>query len=132
VAFGAAIGLATAFVFTRKYNLNMVTAPGIAGLFTALIAVSFITDFSFAPLQWFYLSLNGLIILPISFGLIALGPRYIPSAEVAMLMLLETIFGPFLVWLVVAEIPSPNSLMGGAVVVITLVAHSLWRLNKPS
>jgi len=132
VAFGAAMGLATAFVFTRKYNLNMVTAPGIAGLFTALIAVSFIADFSFAPLQWFYLTLNGLIILPISFGLIALGPRYIPSAEVAMLMLLETIFGPFFVWLVVAEAPGPNSLIGGAVVVITLMVHSAWRLRRGS
>lgn len=132
IAFGAVLGLATAFVYTRKYNLNMITAPGISGLFSALFAVFFISDFSFAPLQWFYLTLNGLIVLPISFGLIALGPRYLPSAEVAMLMLLETIIGPFLVWLVVSEVPSSNSMLGGTVVVITLIVHSIWRLRQRS
>jgi drug/metabolite transporter (DMT)-like permease len=130
IAFGAAVGLASAFVFTRKYDRNMVTAPGIAGAFTALIAAFFITDYSFEPMQWAYLSLNGFIILPISFGLIALGPRYITSAEVAMLMMLETIFGPYLVWLAVAEVPSSNSLIGGTVVVLTLIAHSVWRLKR--
>ena len=52
------------------------------------------------------------------------------TVVVAMLMLLETIFAPFLVWLVVAEAPSSNSLIGGTVVVLTLLVYSVWRLKR--
>jgi drug/metabolite transporter (DMT)-like permease len=44
-------------------------------------------------------------------------------------VLLETVLGPLWVWLVIHEAPSALALIGGAVVVATLLVHSLLSLR---
>lgn len=65
----------------------------------------------------------------VAFILLGLGAKYIPSPEVSLLMLLETILGPLWVWLVLSETPSLNALIGGAIVITTLALHSLASLK---
>jgi drug/metabolite transporter (DMT)-like permease len=60
-----------------------------------------------------------------------IGPRYIPAAEVGLLMLLESILGPFWVWLVFAEPPGLHTLLGGAIVLSTLALNTVWALRYP-
>ena len=55
--------------------------------------------------------------------LMTLGPRYISAPEVALLILLESVLAPLLVWAVVGEDPGRWALLGGAVVVGALVAR---------
>jgi len=73
---------------------------------------------------------NGAVIMPISFFCLANGPKYISGPEVAMFYLLETVLAPVWVWLIFAEAPSRNSLIGGTILIVTLVAHSLWQLHE--
>jgi drug/metabolite transporter (DMT)-like permease len=47
-----------------------------------------------------------------------------------MFYLLETVLAPVWVWLIFAEAPSRNSLIGGTILVTALVAHSLWQLHQ--
>jgi drug/metabolite transporter (DMT)-like permease len=72
---------------------------------------------------------NGAI-MPISFFCLAAGPKYISGPEVAMFYLLETVLAPVWIWMIFAETPSRNSLIGGAILIVTLVAHSLWQLHE--
>lgn len=65
--------------------------------------------------------------------LLALGPRYISAAEVSLLVLLESVLAPILVWIVVGENPGRWALTGGAIVIgalITSNAYSLLKLRK--
>jgi drug/metabolite transporter (DMT)-like permease len=74
----------------------------------------------------------GLIMLPLSFGLMFIGPRYIPAPEVSLVLLLEAVLGPLWVWLALGEDPGVRTLFGGAIVLATLVVHStisLWRTS---
>ena len=73
---------------------------------------------------------NGAVIMPISFFCLANGPKYISGPEVAMFYLLETVLAPVWVWLIFAEAPTHNSMIGGAILIVTLVAHSLWQLHE--
>ena len=73
---------------------------------------------------------NGAVIMPISFFCLANGPKYISGPEVAMFYLLETVLAPVWVWLIFAEAPTRNSMIGGAILIVTLVAHSLWQLHE--
>ena len=73
---------------------------------------------------------NGAVVMPISFFCLANGPRYISGPEVAMFYLLETVLAPVWVWMIFAETPSRNSLIGGAILIVTLVAHSLWQIAE--
>ncbi|WFP61227.1 DMT family transporter [Mesorhizobium sp. WSM4904] len=80
--------------------------------------------------QPWWIIFNGAVIMPISFFCLANGPKYISGPEVAMFYLLETVLAPIWVWLIFAETPSRNSLIGGTILIVTLVAHSLWQLHE--
>lgn len=62
--------------------------------------------------------------------LLALGPRYISAAEVSLLVLLESVLAPILVWAVVGEDPGRWALIGGAIVIGALVLSNVYALLK--
>lgn len=62
--------------------------------------------------------------------LLAQGPRYIASAEVGLLILLESALAPLLVWAVIGENPGRHALMGGAVVLGALALSNVVALRR--
>ncbi|HBB81871.1 MAG TPA: EamA family transporter [Sulfitobacter sp.] len=70
------------------------------------------------------------IFMAASAGLIALGPRYISSAEVGLLVLLESVLAPLLVWAVLDEDPGIYALIGGVIVVGALFLSNLVALAR--
>lgn len=60
--------------------------------------------------------------------LLVLGPRYISASEVSLLVLLESVLAPILVWAVIGENPGLLAIVGGAVVVGALVVSNLFGL----
>jgi drug/metabolite transporter (DMT)-like permease len=54
------------------------------------------------------------------------GPLYLPAAEVGLLLLLEVVVGTFLAWWIIAEQPTALAMVGGCVVLVTLVAKGLY------
>lgn len=70
-----------------------------------------------------FIALLCLFFLPVACVLIQIGPRYIPAAEVSLMLLLETVLGSFLVWLFLGEVPTRLSLIGGAIVFSALCIH---------
>ncbi|UOA33275.1 hypothetical protein DSM110093_03099 [Sulfitobacter sp. DSM 110093] len=70
------------------------------------------------------------VFMAASAGLIALGPRYISSAEVGLLVLLESVLAPLLVWAVLGEDPGIYALIGGVIVVGALFLSNLVALAR--
>jgi drug/metabolite transporter (DMT)-like permease len=105
--------------------------------FTALIGVVLplavaafmVSGSGFRVTAPWWIIFDGAIVMPISFFCLANGPKYISGPEVAMFYLLETVLAPVWVWMIFAETPSRNSLVGGAILIVSLVAHSLWQLR---
>ena len=56
--------------------------------------------------------------------------RHILAAEVTLFMLLEFALGPLWVWLFVNEVPSPWTLLGGALVITAILVRSLFELRQ--
>ena len=77
-----------------------------------------------------WIILNGAVVTPLAFFCLAAGPRYISGPEVAMFYLLETVLAPVWMWMIFYEVPTRNSLIGGTILVVALVAHSLWQLHE--
>ncbi|MHA1528840.1 MAG: DMT family transporter [Alphaproteobacteria bacterium] len=122
--------LATFYVVVRRHReVNMVPAMGLGLLAAAVLAAPLAAFPAMAPLQWLWIALGGLVVVPFGLMLLTQGPRYLAAPEVAMLMLLETVVGPFWVWLVLAEEPGIRSLIGGAIIVATLGLHASVRLR---
>ena len=63
---------------------------------------------------------------------VTLAPRYIPAAEVALVVLLQNIFGPLAVFLVVGEAPSSWTLAGGGLLLATLAAKEVALIASAS
>ncbi|MEQ9608756.1 MAG: DMT family transporter [Kiloniellaceae bacterium] len=119
------------FTITRHARaVSMVPAMALAGVFTAAVAlpIALVTEsgaFFFTGAQLGYTLAMGLVVVPLSFALITVGPRYLPAAEVGLILLLETVLGPLWVWLAIGEYPGDLALIGGGLVVVTLAGHSL-------
>lgn len=64
-----------------------------------------------------------------SFILISIGPRYISSAQTSLMMLLETALSPIWVYFIVSEAPGRLTLIGGLILILTLVGQTLAQLH---
>jgi drug/metabolite transporter (DMT)-like permease len=140
-ALGCSLFFAYFFVALRKAGkVDMTPAVGLSGFFSAALALPLLwlggdglaPLLSLGALQWFWVLLAGVIVVPLAFALISIGPRYLPAAEVSLLILLETVLGPLWVWLALGEQPAAATLTGGAVVLLTLTLHALWGLRQRS
>jgi len=58
--------------------------------------------------------------------LLALGCQTCPSAEAALITLLETALGPILVFLIVGEKPSAPTLAAGVIIIAVLICHTVY------
>ena len=87
------------------------------------VAIRYADPFGLTAQQWLWMALLGGVVLPASFVLIGQGPRYIPAAEVSLLMLLESVFAPVWVYLGVGEAPSLTVVLGAVLVLSVLLWH---------
>ncbi len=126
-----AIAIAGFYVIIRRHkDVDLVPAMGLGLLFAAVLTLPFFDFSDIRPIQWLWIALGGGIVVPLALILLTLGPRYLAAPEVAMLGLLETVIGPFWVWLVLREEPGIRSLIGGAIIVAALLIHAIVRLRS--
>ena len=109
---------------------NAIPIVALSGLLLALAMLLPSQPLSLSGSDWFYMGVLGLVVIPVSFALTLAAPKYLPAPEVGLIFLLETVLGPFLVWLVLGEEPPVATLIGGVVLVTTLVAHASLSLRK--
>jgi drug/metabolite transporter (DMT)-like permease len=131
----AALGVAAALgvnltVIRRAAGVDMLPAISLAGFLAAALALPAAWPVGISGHDLAVIGAMGLVFVPAAFGLLALGTRYLPSPEVSLLMLLETVFGPLLAWAVVGEAPPQTAAVGGAVVVLALALHSWSALRE--
>ena len=121
----AAIAIGGTLVVLRsKPSLNLVPAVALGAGLAGLVGLPAASPASADLRDWVLLVLLGLLIGPLAFGLIATGPRFIPAAEVALLLLLQTVLGAYWVWIAVGEAPHTATLAGGLILIVVLAMHS--------
>ena len=129
-ALGTALSVAISFSIARRHkNISMIPAMGIASLFAGLIALPFAAPLSIAPDKIMIVAVMGLFVAPIGSALLIIGPRYLPAADVSLLILLEAVLAPVCVWWALKEFPGHYTLVGGALVLLALAISngiSLW------
>jgi drug/metabolite transporter, DME family len=125
-----ALGVALAFagnivVLKRAGEVNMVPAVILGGLFSTIIALPLAEPLSVGPLDVGILVALGAVQLGLGLVFYVFGARHLPAAEVSLMGLLETVLSPLWVWIFIAERPSDTALIGGALVIVSLVALTL-------
>jgi drug/metabolite transporter (DMT)-like permease len=132
LALGATCMWASNIVILRRgKDVNMIPANVIGNL--AVVPIAYLlgaTPLAISAQDASYLLLLGGLILPVSFAMITLGPRYLSAPEVSLILLVETILGPIWVWLVLHEIPAPTTIVAGLLILVTLVIHTLLSMRS--
>ena len=119
---GVAFSLAMNFTIIRKdTDVPFVLAIAVGAIAAAGLAAVFATTLAWPPLpQMAAIALTGIFILPLSFVTLSYAARFVPSSTVSLIMLLETVLGPLLVWWGIDEAPSAMMLIGGGIVLTCL------------
>jgi drug/metabolite transporter (DMT)-like permease len=124
-AVGGAFFLSLNFVILRRAKqVNMIPAFAIGGVLTAGAAAPFVSRFTLSPRETTIAFLAGVVVLPLSFGLVVRGLRYLQAPEVSLLILLETILGPLWVFLVLRETPDLRTVLSGSVIFMALAGNT--------
>jgi len=126
-----AFGLACNAVIARyAKNKDLVPSAVIGKLCVAIFAFLFVDSFSLVGTDLIIVPLMCVMCVAIPFVLVTIAPRFIPAEEVNLFFLLETIVGPFWVWMVIREQPSIETIQGGVVIILTIAIHSFLKLKK--
>ena len=135
LALGVAIAFGANIVVVRAARrLDLVPSTVLGGLFAMAAALPFASWAVPSAYDLGLLAAMGALQLGIGLFLFMRGAPYLTAAQVGLLGLLEVILAPIWVWLAFDEVPTPLSLIGGAVVLAALMVHSVFSLRggKPS
>jgi len=130
IALGVPLAFAANLIVVRHHagQADMVPTVVIAGVISLLVALPFAVPFTASWHDVAVLALMGTVQLGIGCMLMTLATRHLSAAEVGLLSLLETTFGPIWVWLGIGERPTDVALLGGMVVIGALALNGLLGL----
>ena len=130
------LGFGANVVILRKHRaaVDMMPSVLLAGIFSMLIALPFALPLSVSTGDLALLSIMGVVQLGAGLLLMMVAVRYLASAEIGLLSILEIIFGTLSVWALVGEKPGAAALVGGAMVIGGLAANQLagLRTSRPA
>jgi drug/metabolite transporter (DMT)-like permease len=125
------VSLGFNLVWMRRFRgISMPSAVIIGGLVAAVISLPFINPLAIPLKSFIYLALLGLGAIPAAQLLIAAGTGFIPASETALIMMLESVIGPFWVWIFMGEVPPGRTFIGGAILLTGVFANSVFSIVR--
>ena len=126
---GAANWTVTQHSHAQGHDVDLIPAVLIGAVLSSLVTLPMALPFQASAHDLVLLAGLGLVQLAIPCALAVLCTRVLKAPEVALLGLLEVIFGILLAWVGAGEVPGPNVLLGGTLVIGALAVNELigWR-----
>jgi len=134
IALFVPINFAFLVLLIRKYsNLDLIPALFYGGIIITIVA--------FFKSETIFISQHNLLVgfllgtFQHAFGFICIviAARSTPAVVVGLLMLTETLLGPFWVWIFLNEIPPLSVFIGGSIIILAVILKSLeQRYSRPS
>jgi len=124
---GLSVGAALAMTFVllrMRGDLSILLCVGLGSLASGLLGLGVAGGGVMQGTLW-PIAVSGLILLPVSFFALSHASRLTPASNVSLVLLLETVLGPIIVWIGVGEAPTTAMLVGGAIVVGSLALYLL-------
>ena len=132
-AFSMPITFAILIMLVRKFpKIDMVPAQFVAGICCCIIGFLLSEKIMISPHDIFLGFIAGFFQVGFGFIFITIGARSTPSAMVGVIMLSESILGPTWAFLFVGERPSLFTLIGGAIILFSVLLqfYFLFHSNK--
>ena len=139
-AYGNAMGLLTAVCFStfavivrRNRRIDMLPTLLVSGAIVALVSgAARLGDLGISPRDLLLCLVWGGLLSGFANWMFIFAARHLVAAEVTLFMLLEFALGPLWVWLFVGEVPSPWTLAGGPLVILSVAVRAAIELGRSS
>jgi len=119
------LAFAIAVVIARhRRDISMAPATCVSQLLVLAVAAPFVEAAMLSGHDVWLLALLGVGQIGLGLGLLTIGARLIPAAEVALITLLEVVLAPLWVWLAYDEQPGAATLAGGAIVLLAVAVQA--------
>jgi drug/metabolite transporter (DMT)-like permease len=127
IAFAVPVASATNLILIKRagQGVDLIPAVLLGSVFSALLMLPFAWPLQASWHDIGLLAVLGFFQLGLPCMLMVKASRYLSAPEVALLSLLEVLLGPIWTWLGAGEVPAQETLTGGAVVMIALVANEI-------
>ena len=130
LALAAAVAVGANFTILRRSpGVSRLAVIAGGSILACLAALPFAEPAAIGTPALLWLALMGLLQLPLALVMMTEATRYLPSAEVALFLVIEAVLGTYWVWLVLGEEPPGATVLGGALILATLTAHSWLALR---
>jgi drug/metabolite transporter (DMT)-like permease len=133
IAFLMTLAFGGQLVMARRYpSLDMALINAVGAALCAAICWPFATPGIPNLQQLGILALFGVTTTALAYLLFLTGGRHIPSGEAGLIGLLDVVLGPVWVWLAFAEQPGQPAIIGGSLVLASVVwylAGQRWNLS---
>jgi drug/metabolite transporter (DMT)-like permease len=119
--------MAGMILISRRFrDIPPLTATCTASALAALATIPFATFASVTGFDLSILLIFALVNQVLGFGFFAVGVRYLPPMESALITALDAPLAPLWVWAVFAETPTLATILGGSLVLVAVVANIWW------
>jgi drug/metabolite transporter (DMT)-like permease len=133
LAVGMMLAFAVMIVVSRARPSMPIDGPNLLAVALNLALTAPFADFAtIGATQALVLAAFGFTNFVAAGMLFLAGSGRIPAAETALIVALDLVFGPALVWIFVAETPPTAGLAGGAIVFVAVVGHVVAGMRPPA
>jgi len=130
LALFSVICLGLMFTLLRKYQqVSRLASVGLGGLLLAIVMAFFAEPSSYSISTWVIMGAMGLFSAPLGRVMSMVATRYITAAEVSMTLMLETVLAPIWGFLFFTEMPTLTSVIGGMIILITILLYTLTSMK---
>jgi len=131
----SALAFACMLVFARKSNKKDVLAGNFLGAILAsaamgIVALTIGRGLHVSPYDLMIILFMGAFTIGLGIALLSWAAPSLPAAEVSLLVLLESVLSPVWVWLLLGEAMSGKEIIGGALILASVVMLSLTRMGR--
>jgi drug/metabolite transporter (DMT)-like permease len=120
------ISFAVMIVVARRHrDVSMTAATCLATALTGIVSFYF-ADLAPSLHDLALLAVFGVGQMGIGLVMFTAGVRLIPAADAGLITVIEVILAPAWVWLAFGENPGPRALIGGAIVLVAVILHTMF------
>ena len=120
------INFAVLVLLIRKFSkLDLIPALFFGGVIIMIVAFFMTETILISKHNLFVGFLLGTFQHACGFICIVIGTRSTPAVVVGLLMLVETLLGPFWVWIFLNEIPAMSVFVGGSIIILAVIFKSV-------
>jgi drug/metabolite transporter (DMT)-like permease len=133
LAVGSGLTFAGVFVCNRREDVVPEQAMFLGFLLNAVIGLPFaFVQVTAEPVAWAAVAFMGLVQVGLAYVFFSIGIKSTPALLACLITAFEPIFNPVWVALATNEIPGPLAILGGVVIVATVLVYNIYVEKKSS